>query len=533
MRYDSYLNAIESFVRDDVLTQASFLAWKAWAHDEKVPEHEKMNHLFVKAYTPRVFAISAAIGHRFARRQPAGEDVLNLCKGFIEVDDTVSDQSFVAQEKEETIRLARAAKTLGKYKLDESALRFVSLTSFLQRLMCSQWSSQAYGLGHVFRRSLIYRELLKLKPRLSLEIHLREGLRQEEDAALRAGIALFTMLRMKDKPDFGWAFLNVNSSTIQSEISEKYGITHETLKLMAANLTTTFDEMQEWHLESQKVHELYRKYYPLPFYARPFLDAHDISGPFVRKPSDTFIVCPSPELLLAGMSTLFVELLSKKSDRVKGILSFLGDAAEEYLATILPSFFEPSRITRLEKDPHRKTADFIIELDEAFLVVECKRSVNNRLGRTMFTPSTQVKVWEKLTDALEQCSSTIKSHSSLSNPIKPIICLIVADDDVLTEDGTFAIVVEASGVLKELGIQHFELVSLDVFERLFGQRDHSEIVRLSLEKWARFREHPNISTFHSLNFSKFKSFRPYNFPHLGQAFDKLLPESANPFGSVL
>ena len=502
MKYSGYVDAIGRFTRDDVLVQASYLAWKAWAENRKIPEQERANHLYVRSYTPRVFAISAAVGHRFAMRRPADNDVLNLCRGFIEVEDNVSDPEFVAREKEQTLQATKVNKVLKDFKLDEGALRFASVTTFLQRLMCSQWSARAIGLSHVIRRSLIYRELLLLKPAIDLGSQVREGLGQEESAALRAGIALFTMLRTKN-PDFGWAFLNTDSSTVQADVSEKWGITHQTLKLMSTNLTTTISEVKTWHSEALQVEAPYQKYFPLPFYRKPLVDAHEIDGPIRRKESDTFIVCPSPEMLLAGISTLFVDLLSKRSSEIKGILSFLGEAAEEYLSKVLPSFFEPSRITRLEKDPSRRIADFIVELDDAFLVVECKRSVNNRFGRTMFTPETQVKVWERLTDALIQCSSTIQTYPSLANATKPVICLIVADDDVLTEDGTFAIITEVSGVLDELGIQQFELVSIDVFERVFGQRDHSDIVRASTEKWARFRQHPSIQTFHSLSFSKF------------------------------
>lgn len=102
MNYEQYKQRIRRFTRDDLMIQSSFLSWKAW-EIETVPERERMDRVLVRAYAPRVFAISAATGTNFKRAVPGGTNTRDLCKLHLEIADTVSNRQFLAEEKEELI----------------------------------------------------------------------------------------------------------------------------------------------------------------------------------------------------------------------------------------------------------------------------------------------------------------------------------------------------------------------------------------------------------------------------------------------
>ena len=94
-----------------------------------------MNKIFIRAYAPRVFAISAGTGVNFNRIIPDKTDVLSLCKAILEVDDNVSDSTFIRQEKDRYIHACKASQILSGYPLDKGAIEFAAPASLKKKAL--------------------------------------------------------------------------------------------------------------------------------------------------------------------------------------------------------------------------------------------------------------------------------------------------------------------------------------------------------------------------------------------------------------
>jgi hypothetical protein len=527
MLYDAWKQKIRRFLRDDILVQSSFLNWKAWESDN-LSKQQAIDKLYIEAYAPRVFAVSAATGAPRFRSAPEGTTILDLCRSVLEIRENVSDLQFIAEEKTKYVDACAQSQILARYHIDPDVIQFAAPASFLLRTLRAQWDSKSFSMRHIVRSWLIYQKLDRISAGSS-EACVERLLRLSAVDAFRSSIALFSMIHGKDL-NFAKAFISISTSNFEEGIRERFGIDADTVRLVASRLSLNLAELKAWHEQVLMVPEVYRKHYPLPFYTHPLLDASEIEAPFDVTARDSFYVCPCPYMMLAGSASFIFRLLAENEDiyRPRDIHVDLGHATEMYLADVLPQIFEANRITRIN-NPAIRNADFLIELDDVVLAVECKKTIGTRIGRTVIAPEDQVKVWEKLTDALEQCASTKQNLTGVSRE-KPFIPIIVADENILGEDGLFALVAETSGMLAQMGIERFEVLSIDQFERIFSTCDHAAVCETSIKKWDEFRLNRSLANFSSLarmNIKKAES--GVAFPQLEEAFSQLFANLTNPF----
>ncbi|MBX9768687.1 MAG: hypothetical protein K2X47_15540 [Bdellovibrionales bacterium] len=518
--YDQYVQKIRSFRRDEILIQSSYRCWEAWDQERSSLNNKNPNFQLIRAYAPRISAISAARGNNFRKRLIENSTVLDLCRWHLRVRDSVSNKRFIAEEREKCELALKETKYLYRFKIDTEAIEKTAPFAFIQRTIRSQWDARSFTLRHIFRSSCIYRKLIAKQP--TVEPTIFKILNQDADSAIKAGFGLFTMLNGKRR-DHGRALLNIDRSDIEKAVEINLGITLTTLKLIASRLSIDRSELNRWHTKVCEQEDYYKKYYPLPFYGTPLLVANNLDLEADIDESDAAFICPSPEMLLAGCSFFLTRLMIDNSSSMEGnISSSLGIAVEEYVAEMLPTIFPSERIERLSKSG-KPTADFLVDLDECYLIIECKRLLTNAEGRMTADPNSQVKIWDRMLEALSQCSSTVRASKTLSESRKPILCLILTDDTLLFEEKMFALIAETSGIFKELGIQFFETIHLEIFERLFAQVEMQTIVDVCMSNWKSFRENPSAVEFNPLSNTDFHKAKEDDMPLIENEFQRLFP----------
>ncbi|WP_413575551.1 hypothetical protein ACLVWU_14520 [Bdellovibrio sp. HCB290] len=526
MKYDTLTSHISDFKRDDLIIQLSYLAWKAFDLDD-IPDSERENFTMVQCFAPRVIAISGALGNNFAAKIPDNLDALNVCKLVVEVDDGVGDPELLEEEKKFTAEALQKSKALQNLGFNETHTLPVIPLLFLQRMMGSQIVPQASRLAPFFRSWEILKNLNQVTGGRVASV-LIKILGLEAIDAYRSTFALFSMINGREQ-DFGRAFINIRKSNIQYNVENLYQISHHTLELVASRLSQPLGLLKDWHDEVMKVHPHYRTFYPLPFYERPLVTSDSLQTEVIGLSSEGTFMCPSPLLFMQGMSTfVFRLLIENKHHFDQNILTDMGHALESYLERTLANIFPTGQIIRVQDDTSRN-ADFIIELEEYILIIECKRNIDSSLSRTMAIGKHQVETWERIMSALVQCSNTKKNlHKWTPNTTKPILCVVLTESMPTGQEAFFAYIAQTCGALKQLEIEQFELLSIEDFEYQFTICDTTDVMEGVFKNWANYRDNTFINSFVPLSHLKLNpKYRPYR--HLDKTFKELFPNLPNPF----
>lgn len=529
MHYDNYVEKIRRFKQDDTLLCATESLWKVWHYEnEKLTKKQKHELILVRAYAPRVLCIAAATSNDHRSLSPQLKDILNLSRFHLEIDETISDKDFIASEVE-ILAKAISGSELAKYNIPENLIHSCVTSLFFQRLVRSQWDSAAYSMRHVFRSWLIYQHLdCRMGGKASKSI--RTLFNQDPIDAFRSALCTYFMASDDNNGKKLKGIFDLNKSNVELEIEKKFKIDRETIRQMAANLAREIDTYRKWHDEEVlALPEVYRKYAPLPLYKSPLFPAEEIWTGKPRGTMQNIFLCPSPHILLASLSDLFFRELSANPQLALGVNASieLGYAGEDYLEQTLPVILPNAKITRLQSN-NDKTADFIVETEETFFVIETKKCLGGAEAKTIARPIDVVSVWCRLLESYEQCSATIQRDLKTQIDKKPIIALIVVNDTVLGEQGLFDFIAHHAGIHSSLGLNYVEVLSLDQIEQIFKYRSTADVTRSILEKWKTSKENPVPGNFYSLPVTKRD--KPYiQLTHLESAFDTVFPGLDNPF----
>ena len=323
---------------------------------------------------------------------------------------------------------------------------------------------------------------------------------------------------------------DLEQSVIDTSPLAGNGADAETIRVMASKMSRTVESYQQWHKESvDPLDEYYKKYAPLPLYKSPLIGAEQIWPGSATSKRENLFLCPSPQILMASLShLLFRDLIENPHVMGCNVLSEIGYAAEEYLVDVFPIFFPNAQsITRVPTGGS-KSADFIIDTQEATFVIEAKKCLSGVDGKTIIRPSDLLSIWCRLLESYQQCSYTIKMDLTKQPAGKPIICLVLVNDMVFGEQAHFDLMVHHSDLEGSLGIEYIEVLSIDAFERIFQHGSRSQIVAEILEKWKVAKQKKVIDGFYSLK-PKRRGASGVNLTHLGNAFDEVFPSLKQPF----
>jgi hypothetical protein len=523
MKYQEYVQKIRRYKRAALLCTVTEACWKAWAlEDADLTEKQKQEILLVRAYAPRVFCISAARGNDYRTAEPFLKDILNLSRQQLDIDDSISDQEFLRLEAEALLSAIAKTDHLGRYKLDDEAVKFATRVLFIQRLLRSQWDIPSYSLRHFMRAWQIYK---KLNRRLSGKPGqiIRKIFNQDDIHAIRSAFGIYILAANPDnKTTYG--LINVDRARVEDGIEEKFSIDKETIRLVANRISLDFPQYREWHETVLCRPEYYKKYAPLPLYQAPLLMAEEIFETHITRDVESLYLCPSPHLLFGCLSELFIRDLRSNQQMLPGInlSSELGYAIEDYLQEVLPVLFPNAKIEKVDDSTKGQKADFIIETHDAVFVIESKKALGSAEARMIAGPDSVANVWNRLTESYEQCSSTIKEFKLRGDGSKPVIAIVVVQDAILGEQGVFDLVAHHSGIHDSLAIKQIEVMSLDSFERAFQFGSPSDVAAAILKKWERARQSPTMDNFYSLSVER-RSEQDVRLTHIEASFDELFP----------
>jgi hypothetical protein len=516
--YEQFVQKVRSYSREEVIVHLTHLVWKVWDIDEKDTPH-KMDHALARSLAPRVIAIAAATGNNFHRKTPQNLDLMMLCRESLGVKDSVSCPEFLEYERKQIFALTMNSLLLQKFNFDPSLARDATPFSIFQRVVDSQSFSQGAAMATIIRRWIVFKILDKqLDGAAGRAIQKIVHLTPLD--CIRSSFALFSLFEAKER-HHGTAFMDLENVKFDDGSGESLQINRDTLKLIASRLSITLDQLKQWHQDVRLQPEPYRKYFPLPFYSQPLIYCADMDLPFHIENYAFLYACPCPHIMMNAMATFLQRILLDNREIFNGkdLLVELGDAMETYLEKYLPEIRSEYLVTRVSRSSER-SADFIVETKSHIMIIECKKTIGTALSRTMASPEGQVKVWEKITGALEQCAETASRLKGSKG--KPIICFILTDDKVTAEAPIYNYISERSGLFRKMKIEYAEIMSVNDFELIFSGNDADLACQESINNWKHFRSQTYINTFTPLAYSD-KIQKSQKFDHLDREFASLFP----------
>ena len=212
----------------------------------------------------------------------------------------------------------------------------------------------------------------------------------------------------------------------------------------------------------------------IPEFYKPFSYNFFLEKPFIELSKGQFYL-PDPLSLTESCWNQIESLVLKNwTEKERG--KILSSSFEEYLEKVLLPFIAQSfnKIPEVEnsKDPSDKRADFLIELSQFYIVLECKNSLMSLDTSKYFDPEGIAELWCRTHLAVEQIAATVKA---LDIKDKPVIPLVLTFYDSIASSATAMI--KNSDYCGRMDLKIPPIVySLHEFEH--------KIVNRSLDNWA-------------------------------------------------
>lgn len=522
MNYQKYVQHISGYQRDSLILQLCNLAWRAFEKTAST-DIELQDKTLIECFSPRSVAIAAVFAQNIAsNKDPEGFEAFTTAKLMIEIDESVVDQAFLDTEKRTVSNFLKKSKILRQYGFSDEIILPVVPFTILQRITNSQNVIQSSDFSNFIRSWELYKNLNNIYSG-NLSEKVNKILGQYPIEAYRSIFAIFSKLNKTEsnilKPLFSIGDLDK---------LDELNISPDTLKLTATRLSQKLSDLKDWHAKVEQLPDVLKKYYPLPFFERPLIHAGELD--ILTGDKTHIYLCPSPRMLIHGMSTFVFRLIAdnKHLFKPRNILTDFGTSIELYLTSILPALFPQGKIHRID-DRSSKNADFIIELDNFILIIECKRNIDSSIGRTVVYGEDLINTWERILGALIQCSTTnCNKIQWVSRNNKEVICFILTDSVISGQEAIFSYIATKCGAVAKLGLSHYEIMSLNDFEKIFSASNAEEALNACVKNWKKYRDNFYINNFVPLSNSEIVS-RNKPFAHLKTTFKELFPQLKNPF----
>ena len=509
IQYQDYVQQIRAFSRSSMIYSSTETSWSIWKRllDNRLKTDEKPEEIIVKAHVPRIFSISVATGNNHREKLATLGDIVKLSHNYLGVFESINNKKIIESETQDILKYLEESKFI-PYPSTDHLKEIAHATVgglFLQRTFRSQWDSSSYSIHHVPRLWRIFQLLDSQLDGVPTQI-ARKIFGMDPIHTVRSAFGLYTMAD-QSKP-LGIVDLSIKSC--DPEIIEKLNIDMETLKLIARKISADSSKFRAWHDTLKIIPKHYRKYAPIPLYDSPL---------YWEKENE--FICPSPDIFIASISDIIFREFRSNPGLFPNIdISVeIGNAFHEYVAEILPHLFPLAKINDWSKLTHsRKNADFVVETDQEIFVIEAKRSIGGTTAKTICSPKDVVFVWERLFQSFQQCAETIKEIRKQGISTKTIFSFVVVESSVLGDAELFCFYAHHVGILKELGLESIEVLSIEHFERLIISSSIEEIKNKILEKWKQINENPVMKNFYFIRTSNIEKI---TLPFLDDCFKSL------------
>jgi hypothetical protein len=225
-----------------------------------------------------------------------------------------------------------------------------------------------------------------------------------------------------------------------------------------------------------------------PEFYKPFFYNFFLEKPFIELSKDQFYLpdpLSLPESCWNQVKSLILENWTKKE---RG--NILSSSFEEYLEKVLlPSIAQSfKKIPEVEnsKDPSDKRADFLIELSQFYIVLECKNSLMSLDTSNYFDPEGIAGLWCRTHLAVEQIAATVKA---LDIKDKPVIPLVLTFYDSIASSALLTAMIKNSDYCGRMDLKIPPIVySLHEFEHRIFNRSFDNWAELILQT----HNNPNV-----------------------------------------
>ncbi|BDA76277.1 hypothetical protein CAL7716_104430 (plasmid) [Calothrix sp. PCC 7716] len=365
---------------------------------------------------------------------------------------------------------------------------------FLQR----QVAFQNAGFGQPFyriERTIKFIDLLKKHSSINFSENFINSTGLSSEIYFKQFWGCLALLKFNHKRN---SYFDFSQLPIIDDDIIKMGITPENLMLFMKQNSAPF------HLESNisfrtkvktklnNISELYK-----PFFYNVFLET-----PLIELNKDKYCLPDPFSFTESCWNQIEGLVLNKLPQRELG--NILSDTFEDYLENVLFPYIAPCSFEKIPEvqNPANKSdkrADFLIKLQDAYIVVECKSSVMHLDASTYFHPEGIADVWCRIHSASEQIAATIQA---LNLRDKPVIPLIMTFYDNITSSQILEIMIKQTDYCKLMGLNISPIVrSLHEFEHWISDR--------SIGNWADL-----ILTRHNTNIGIKPDSKGHNYQHL-------------------
>ena len=210
-------------------------------------------------------------------------------------------------------------------------------------------------------------------------------------------------------------FCNMFQFSFIDEKNRRKGITTDSLRRFVEQSSCFFANQSQDSFRSlvsrslENVSDFYQ-----PFFLNSFLDF-----PLIRL-SSAEVCLPDPFSFTESCWNQIDRFsLSYRSRKSRGQL--ISSAFENYLETVLLPSLVVDRFEKIERDEDYKRADFYIETQNFYVVIECKNSVMALDTGAYFQADKIADLWYRTHIASEQISKTVKALNLSDKPTIPLV----------------------------------------------------------------------------------------------------------------
>lgn len=225
---------------------------------------------------------------------------------------------------------------------------------------------------------------------------------------------------------FGWfserrGFCNFSQIPDIDAHLQELGISEENIKAFVRQNSALFSSKSDTSFRSKVSQTLDGE----PEYYQPFFYNQFLEIPFVGL-SDKNFCLPDPLSFAESCWNQVRKIIYKDNDHRKKLGQALSRAFEDYLERVLLPVVCPSSFERIPevKNPSSnkdKRADFLVETQKSYVLIECKSCVMHSDTSAYFQADKIADLWCRIHCALEQISMTVKARNLCDRPVIPLI----------------------------------------------------------------------------------------------------------------
>ncbi len=484
-----YSSECRRFKRSDLLRDLANAGWDVYFNKSNLPNDT--NQILISGFSHRIFALVVANGTDFNRPRTKRDTVVRLCNAFLHVGDSGLSAEVSGAECEIFKKLCHTSDTYLNL-FDKEDIKISQVYAYINRLFRAQSISEKVIFDDCIRSWLIFQ---KFKGLVAFKFSnfnefVEYVFSQSDRDYIRSAFCIYSELNSRKSINPFRSLLNLGDGGTGADLKE-LNLTIDGVRLAASRLAGPADDYKNWFEELKLMDPNYAKYLPSPLFSKPLIHLSELNLEFVVSHDEYDYLVPSVGLLLRGISKSFYRIMKenekKFTDKGVDLKVEFGNAIEEYFDDFFKKYLSPGSFERIPRVPKLRSADFLIHTPRYQVFIETKKSISSFESANMLTPENIFEQWTRICSGLEQLASSIKMLGSG----KRNVCFLVYEETVGIDNVVLIYLLEKTGALQKLGIDHVEIIPFDVMEQFIIAPNKEQILDKIVANWEKFRKDPS------------------------------------------